>query len=76
LSKRLFGGLAVAGARSTELVAAVRAAFMGGLADALRVGAVIAAAGVVLALVLMPRAPRAAVGEWAQSAREHAITVA
>jgi EmrB/QacA subfamily drug resistance transporter len=51
----VFGGLAVARQlNSPELLASVRNAFVAGIDDAVRVAAVVAAAGVVLALVFMP----------------------
>lgn len=72
----VFGGLAVAQQLgSPELAATARAAFVSGMDDALRVSALFAVAGVLLALAFMPRwardtsaapsgasAPRPAVG--------------
>jgi MFS transporter, DHA2 family, multidrug resistance protein len=73
----LFGGLAVARAMgSADLAAAVQAAFMTGMADALRVTAAIAGVGVLLALALMPRRSRALSPDAAQSRHEPAITAA
>jgi hypothetical protein len=51
----VFSGLAVAKQlNSLELLASVRNAFVAGIDDAVRVAAVVAAAGVILALAFMP----------------------
>ncbi len=72
----VFGGLAVAQqAGSPALADAVRSAFVTGMDDALRVGAIIAVAGIALALAFMPRRSSAAAGEGAQSGHEP-LTVA
>ncbi len=72
----VFGGLAVAQqAGSPALADGVRSAFVTGMDDALRVGAIIAVAGIALALAFMPRRSSAAAGEGAQSDHEP-LTVA
>lgn len=70
----VFGGLAVAQqAGSAALADGVRAAFVTGMDDALRVGAIIAAAGIALALAFMPGRSSAAAGQRAQSEHEPVI---
>ncbi len=70
----VFGGLAVAReAGSTALADGVSSAFLAGMTDAFRIGAIIALAGMVLALVFMPRRSSVAAGEGAQSGHEPAI---
>jgi len=70
----VFGGLAVAQqAGSTALADGVRSAFLAGMTDALRVTAIIAVAGIALALAFLPRHSSAAAGEGAQSVHEPAI---
>ncbi len=57
----VFGGLAVARQLgSPELLASVRTAFVNGMDDAVRVAAVVAVAGVALALVFLPARMQAA----------------
>jgi DHA2 family multidrug resistance protein-like MFS transporter len=69
----VFGGLAVARERrSQQLIASVRSAFVHGLDEALVVSAAFALAGLVLALVFLPkaRAPRMPVQEATDEERE------
>ena len=67
----VFAGLAVAQQLgSADLAAAVRAAFVDALGDAFRLSAVIALAGVPIALALLPRRRSAAAPEAAQSLHE------
>lgn len=70
----VFGGLAVAqSAGSIELREAVRTAFVAGVADALRLAAVVAVVGIAPALAFLPGRSRKPAGKGAQS--EHAPTV-
>jgi DHA2 family multidrug resistance protein-like MFS transporter len=69
VQQSVFGGLAVAGQiGSPALLESVRTAFVAGMDDASRVGAVIAVAAVVGALVFMPRRSSAATRMAAPSA--------
>ena len=70
----VFAGLAVAAEVGSQALAeAVRVAFVGALGDALRVAAVIALAGVPLALMFLPGRARVVVAGGAQSANEPSI---
>ena len=70
----VFAGLAVAhDAGSAALAEGVRTAFVTAMGDSLRVAALIAAVGVPLALVVLPRRSHDAPGEGAQSGHEPAI---
>ena len=70
----LFAGLAVADKLgSPELAQAVKVAFVGALGDALRIAAVIALAGVPVALALLPGRTASTTATGAQSAHDRAI---
>ena len=70
----VFAGLAVARQAGSEALAqAVKLAFVGALGDALRIAAVIAVAGVPVALALLPGRTASAAAPGAQSAHDRAI---
>ena len=70
----VFAGLAVAEKLGSDVLAqAVKVAFVGALGDALRIAAVIAVAGVPLALALLPGRVAAPTADGAQSAHERAV---
>ena len=70
----VFAGLAVAEKLGSDVLAqAVKVAFVGALGDALRIAAVIAVAGVPIALALLPGRVAAPTADGAQSAHERAV---